>query len=98
MMRKSSVDWRRLRETIMALVPGLQTASARASTATTVDLPAWRQQLSKRREWVDSRTSTCQGSGSRPRLRMRGTAGAFMGGSFWERDEETSGGGAARRS
>src|SRR3954462_917976 len=74
-MRNSSVDWRRLRETSSTLVKGTKMASVRPRTATTVLLPAWRQQLSSRRGWPASRTSTCQGSGSRPRGCMTCTAG-----------------------
>src|SRR5262245_49961274 len=59
----------------------MKTASTRPSRATTVDLPAWRQQLSSRRGWPAWRTSTCQGSGSRPSFRMSWTGGGRdMGG------------------
>src|SRR5262245_51328073 len=74
-MRNSSADWRKERETRSTLVAGTKRASAKPRRATTVDLPAWRQQFRSRRGWPPSNTWACQGSGSRPRFRMRRTAG-----------------------
>src|SRR5712692_844423 len=56
----------------------------RADRATAVDLPAWRAQLSRRRRWLPSRTWICQGSGSRPRMRMTWVG---VGRGRWGREE-----------
>src|SRR5262245_28805048 len=69
-MRNSSADCRWLRDNSSTFVPGTQTAWTSASTATTVDLPLCRVQLSSSRGWGASSTSTCHGPGARPRLRM----------------------------
>src|SRR5262249_44625437 len=76
-MRNSSRDWRWLRETSSTLVHGTNSASASPSIATTVDFPACRQQHSSSLVCLDSSTSTCQASGSRPSRRMTRTPGGL---------------------
>src|SRR5882724_12839595 len=77
----------------MTVVIGLNIASSRQSSATTVDLPACRQQLSKSCGCSACSTSICQASGSIESLRMmvaktersKGVVGRCMGVGFrWE--------------
>lgn len=71
----NSEDWRWLGLRSSTRLLGEYAALCAASTAETVDLPLWREQLSRMRSASERNTSACQGSGTIPASRAS-TAGS----------------------